>query len=522
MVAARGDPYVEGAILFSEAHTIAQEHPDVVLALRNVLSRPVNVASQAHTFAQRLALLEHSGPTQEAAFALLQQLQERRTTLSYLEALGLLLAAATPPDAPEAPEPSPETVACASHIFDQIVERWAVNDRKQAAMAAMPLPPAFIPFALSTPVSPDEHELGSALSRALARSALEAEVKPSVPEVIPHIAPADTRRAAEPDRNAEPVPAPLGQPIQVDLAEIPGCVKPTHEATVEGSQERTPPQTSQASSSDLPSREGHLPKSTLDREDNSQVNSQLNAPKKRRLNPRLLVFGSLLFGLLLAFVLFRLGSRTLPEPASVPSNSSPHTARVAKSNPVVGMRPEAASRRSSAPPASEAPHERSQNSRTVQLTAHLDAPSTGIANPAAHVGISPHVDARADLHNSSGSLIPKAHAVILATPLPPSSLDGRLLGVTVGSAGAMAANVLESPAPVYPTDARAAHVQGEVIVEAVVGKNGEVLETRIVSGPALLQEAAQHAVQRWRYRPYLADGKPVEILATALIDFRLR
>lgn len=91
----------------------------------------------------------------------------------------------------------------------------------------------------------------------------------------------------------------------------------------------------------------------------------------------------------------------------------------------------------------------------------------------------------------------------------------------LGSSGIMAANLVSSPAPAYPAQASSAQVQGEVVIEAVVGRDGTVISTRVVSGPPMLRDAALSAVQRWRYRPYEVDGKPTEIATTARVDFRL-
>lgn len=85
----------------------------------------------------------------------------------------------------------------------------------------------------------------------------------------------------------------------------------------------------------------------------------------------------------------------------------------------------------------------------------------------------------------------------------------------------MAANVMFSPAPVYPPAASAAHVQGEVRVRAVVGRDGDVIDARVVSGPPLLRDAALEAVERWRYRPYMQYGKPVAVATTAILDFQI-
>ncbi len=93
--------------------------------------------------------------------------------------------------------------------------------------------------------------------------------------------------------------------------------------------------------------------------------------------------------------------------------------------------------------------------------------------------------------------------------------------VQSGSAGIMAANLIWSPTPAYPAAASEAKVEGEVTVNALVGKEGNVLSARVVSGPPLLREAALKAVEKWQYRPYFVSGKPAVIATTAIIDFEL-
>ncbi len=85
----------------------------------------------------------------------------------------------------------------------------------------------------------------------------------------------------------------------------------------------------------------------------------------------------------------------------------------------------------------------------------------------------------------------------------------------------MAANLISSPAPEYPAIATAQKVQGEVVIAAVVDRDGHVSEARVISGPELLRDAALRAVQNWRYRPYEVDGTPTEIATTARLQFRL-
>ena len=89
------------------------------------------------------------------------------------------------------------------------------------------------------------------------------------------------------------------------------------------------------------------------------------------------------------------------------------------------------------------------------------------------------------------------------------------------SLGMMAANILYSPAPAYPTAAAVAHVQGQVRIQAEVDRDGSVASARVVSGPPLLRDAALDAVLRWRYRPRTLAGKPITAADTALLEFEL-
>ena len=85
----------------------------------------------------------------------------------------------------------------------------------------------------------------------------------------------------------------------------------------------------------------------------------------------------------------------------------------------------------------------------------------------------------------------------------------------------MASNLISSPAPEYPAAATQARVQGEVTVRAVVDRDGNVTDARVVSGPELLRDVSLEAVQRWHFRPYMQGGKPVEVATTAVLDFEL-
>lgn len=75
--------------------------------------------------------------------------------------------------------------------------------------------------------------------------------------------------------------------------------------------------------------------------------------------------------------------------------------------------------------------------------------------------------------------------------------------------------------PVYPVIAKATGVQGTVVLEAIISKQGTIESLRVVSGPVLLQQAAVDAVSAWRYRPFLLNGEPVAVETTVNVVFNM-
>ena len=76
--------------------------------------------------------------------------------------------------------------------------------------------------------------------------------------------------------------------------------------------------------------------------------------------------------------------------------------------------------------------------------------------------------------------------------------------------------------PVYPMEARQARIQGTIILEARISKEGRIVDLSVISGPPELAPAAIGAVQQWRYRPYLLQGVPVEVDTQIQVNFELR
>jgi periplasmic protein TonB len=75
--------------------------------------------------------------------------------------------------------------------------------------------------------------------------------------------------------------------------------------------------------------------------------------------------------------------------------------------------------------------------------------------------------------------------------------------------------------PNYPPVARTAHVEGVVVIDAIIDERGDVVEARAVSGPGLLIPAALKAVVQWKYEPTYLDGTPVPIQMEVQVEFHL-
>ncbi len=75
--------------------------------------------------------------------------------------------------------------------------------------------------------------------------------------------------------------------------------------------------------------------------------------------------------------------------------------------------------------------------------------------------------------------------------------------------------------PQYPFAARAHHNQGDVLLTAIISKEGDIIELKVVKGDPVLAEAAVDAVKHWKYKPYLLQGEPVEIETTILVKFHM-
>jgi TonB family protein len=81
--------------------------------------------------------------------------------------------------------------------------------------------------------------------------------------------------------------------------------------------------------------------------------------------------------------------------------------------------------------------------------------------------------------------------------------------------------LVSQPRPVYPLEAKQAHIQGVVQLSATIAKDGTVRNPEVISGHPMLVQAALDAVRQWVYQPTLLNGQPVEVVTQIDVSFTL-
>jgi protein TonB len=89
------------------------------------------------------------------------------------------------------------------------------------------------------------------------------------------------------------------------------------------------------------------------------------------------------------------------------------------------------------------------------------------------------------------------------------------------SSGVMQGMLIYKVIPTYPAIAQVARASGAVVLQATISRTGTIENLRVISGPALLRQAALDAVKQWRYRPYMLNGQPVEVETAVEVNFTL-
>lgn len=198
----------------------------------------------------------------------------------------------------------------------------------------------------------------------------------------------------------------------------------------------------------------------------------------------------------------------LPMPHLVPATLAPPRPPVPPPPPI-HLRPQlpnSAATHVLAAPASSQPRQIFQNFLHPTGPAVDNAPlpviDLGANNPALPLGI-----------NSAAPASP--HVAVG----PPAATRSSKLPTL--SQGVTAGHLIAPIQPDYPAIARSAGVEGTVVIQAIISRNGTIESARVISGPVMLQRAALDAVRQARYHPFLLNGQPTDVQTTITIVFRM-
>jgi periplasmic protein TonB len=89
------------------------------------------------------------------------------------------------------------------------------------------------------------------------------------------------------------------------------------------------------------------------------------------------------------------------------------------------------------------------------------------------------------------------------------------------STGVSTGLLIKRVQPNYPPLARQARIQGQVVLQAEISKEGTIQNLQLISGHPMLAPSAIEAVKQWRYKPYLLNGEPVAVETQVVVNFTL-
>jgi|HubBroStandDraft_1064217.scaffolds.fasta_scaffold00181_12 TonB family protein len=108
--------------------------------------------------------------------------------------------------------------------------------------------------------------------------------------------------------------------------------------------------------------------------------------------------------------------------------------------------------------------------------------------------------------------------VLSSKPPQPGSPQPTRVRVSQGVSTGL---LIKKVAPHYPEDAKQARIQGQVVLQARIDKDGNIEDLTLVSGHPILAPAAIDAVKQWKYKPYLLNGQPVGVETQIIVNFQL-
>jgi protein TonB len=112
--------------------------------------------------------------------------------------------------------------------------------------------------------------------------------------------------------------------------------------------------------------------------------------------------------------------------------------------------------------------------------------------------------------------MPGVAAPVLAAPVA----EGPKRPVRIGG-NVRPPRLITGPPAIYPVLARQSHVQGMVVIDAIIDEHGNVIQEKVVSGHPLLLEAALKAVRERKYEPTILDGEPTPVDLRVEVNFQM-
>jgi TonB family protein len=149
----------------------------------------------------------------------------------------------------------------------------------------------------------------------------------------------------------------------------------------------------------------------------------------------------------------------------------------------------------------------------LELDTHVPALNTAAWRFS--IGVIPAMEADSDSTGTQAAIVSSTDS-----GSPPSSADAPPARISVPSTLTAAAMITHTT-PEYPAAAREKNIQGDVVLHAVIDKEGKISEVQVLAGDDSLAQAALEAVRLWRYKPMLVDGQPAEVDTTITITFSL-
>jgi periplasmic protein TonB len=260
--------------------------------------------------------------------------------------------------------------------------------------------------------------------------------------------------------------------------------------------------------------------------------SSANSPRQRRL--MLSAFVLLLISLVL--VLYR--DRDFWFPDTEDADTRPLSRPGAQDAPPTAPAAAATSALAAAPASAPAPRKKPRVREAVGKDSQVsnDPPSPGPAVTATRT-VLPPLEVEVVAGDTHRTVRPGSNAVHVELQRAPSRQDSALVAHDLTAADASVTTsaaertkistvaatsiVTRSVQPDYPRLARQMRVQGSVVLQALIGRDGLIQDLRVLSGPPILATAAQEAVRQWHFKPHYVGAQPVETRAAITVNFTI-